>query len=137
METIEHILNEMTKEYIETSVPRGRTDFARIETELMQKIKVRCMCANMALRKDEAKISMPKRLDFARIAMILCAALYVKAVIPPKGKNPELMLWDGRVYAPGQKTIRRAALELNACLTDASLRKIENRMLLILDAENP
>ena len=137
METIEKILREVTEQYIADHVKKGNTDLTKLETEIMQLFKMRCMNANMYARKRDPKLQIPQRLDFARIAQILCAALYVKAVTPPNAKKPELMLWDGRIYAPDKKTIRLKAIELNSCLTDTALQRVENRMLLLADTAEP
>lgn len=137
METIEKILREVTEQCIEKHVERGNTDLKNLETEIMGLLKIRCVIANRVVTKGDPKLQIPQRLDFPRIAQILCAALYVKAVTVPNAKKPELMLWDGRIYAPDQKAIRLKALELNSCLTDTALQRIENRMLLLADQAEP
>ena len=132
METLQKILQECTSQYV-SSLQKGRTDYATIEEELMQQIKVRIMNANQQLQKGDTRFIMPKYLDFAQIAEILNAVMTIKVITDGDSEMKLLGIFNGQIYETNLRKLHIAATCLNSRMTRRDLDEMVSRLLLICE----
>ena len=133
METLQRILSEETQKYVST-LQIGDDDYARIEEELMKRIKVRITQANSILSKGDARLQMPKYLTFGQIAEILNGTMTIRVLVDGDNEDTQILgIYDGEIYSTDYNILNRAAIALNSTLTKKDLDEMMNRLLLICE----
>lgn len=138
MITLQQILQEETSLFIANDLPKyvrqdGSADYAKVETELMQRIQVRIMTANNAKQKGETRLTMPKYLDFGQIAEILNAVMTIKVITDGDSEMRVLGIYNGKTYDTNLRALHMAATRLNGRMSRRDLEEMIARLMLICD----
>lgn len=144
MVTLQQILQETTDLFIANDLPKllpsgqpGRpakpVDYAKIETELMQRIQVRIMTANNAKQKGETKLPMPKYLDFGQIAELLNAIMTIRVITDGDSEMRLLGVYNGQIYDTNLRQLHIAATKLNGRMNRRDLEEMVARLMLICE----
>lgn len=140
METLQRILQETTQQFVDdikkgnksyVDPSDGHIKYSEIEQDLMMAMKVRITTVNNMMQKGEAKLSMPKYLNFDQIAQILEAVLTIRVITDGDNEMQVLGIYNGQVYETNLNILYRAATKMNSTMGKRDLEEMISRLMLI------